>query len=477
MRTTKSSSLSLSPRALWNWGRLILIGGFVLGILLILYLAYNAPFLLFFIPPVVVGGIGVWYLFKHPLLNLCAVLAGFVLVVAHTEGINVLEVLYGLYFVVFIAHWFITRVLLYREHVFSGPEEKALLLFIIGITLTIPLSILYHANMRWVISEWTALLMILFYFPIKEALIRYPKAPLYILLVLFWIGLFVSLRNIYMYQQGLSNAAYAWQIARGREVMNDNLLMVLSVIALVFSVLTRNWRRIVPLIGVFLIILIGLILTQSRGNWLAFLLGAFAMFVATSSTHRKRMIVLGALGLTGVVVIGLVFFGDYVQLVFVGLIDRFASLRTAATTDISLVNRFRETAAAWEHIVQNPILGRGMGVPYTFFDLAHMSTDRDSFIHNGYVSLWYRFGLWGLLLILFVWIRSIWRGLKVYRDQNASLMLRQFGLAATCSLIALTLTTVTSNPLFLKDGIIMFAILFGIAGGAYERSQLDRIET
>lgn len=472
MSALRTSLFSITPQAFWNWGRFVLASGLAFGLLIVVFLTWKAPGVLPYFLLMLLGGAGLWYLFRHPLLNLIVALAGFVLIVAHTEGINVLEVLYGLYYLGFLAHWFVTRVFLYREHVFQEPEEKALLIFLIGVTLMLPLSFLYGAPFGAAFSEWTALLFLFSYFPVKEAFVRYRTAPWWILGALCWVGLFVAVRNGLMYQQALGNAEMAWQIARGRVVMNDNLLMVFTTMSLVLVTFAGYRLRLLPALGFFLTIFTGLILTQSRGNWLAFLLGAFAMFLVIDRSSKRRLVGLALVGFACFVGSGLIFFSEYVHLIFAGLVDRFASLQTAATDDISLVNRFRETAAAWEHILRNPILGRGMGVPYAFFDLAHMATDRDAFIHNGYVSLWYRFGLWGLGLVLFIWARLAWRGLQAFRIQSGDTVARLYGLAAVGGLTALTLTTLTSNPFYLKDATFIFGILLGLAGGAYHRMRL-----
>jgi O-antigen ligase len=115
-----------------------------------------------------------------------------------------------------------------------------------------------------------------------------------------------------------------------------------------------------------------------------------------------------------------------------------------------------------------------MGVPYTFYDIAHASTDQDAFVHNGYVGLWYKFGLWGLGMMLFFWARSIWRGIQAFRLSDASYWVRMAGLAAGISLVAFTLSALTSNPFYLKDSIFVFGLLASIAAGSYHRGRVEQ---
>ena len=217
----------------------------------------------------------------------------------------------------------------------------------------------------------------------------------------------------------------------------------------------------------------GLLLTQSRGYWLAFLLGTLVMFFLVEARYRRRMLLLAGLGLAALIGIGFAFFGAYMDLLLGGLLDRLASVGSAASTDVSLINRFREAKTVMSHVVKNPVLGYGMGVPYSFYDIAHQATDYDAFVHNGYVSLWYKFGLWGLGLMLFFWAGTIRRGVQAFLMKQGTLWMRLCGLASTLSLIAFTLSTLTSNPFFLKDSLFIFSIAAGLAGGAYQRGLLE----
>src|SRR5690606_4999639 len=121
------------------------------------------------------------------------------------------------------------------------------------------------------------------------------------------------------------------------------------------------------------------------------------------------------------------------------------------TQDLSLLSRFAEAQGALARIEQNPILGHGVGVPYAFNDILSHTTITRTFIHIGYLYLWYTFGLLGGGLALFWWGRSLWCGLKTYRVREAPLLLRLGGLAAAATLVAFTLSASTSNPFYHKD--------------------------
>lgn len=466
----------LSSEAIGRLGRIMLWAGFAFGLLLVFLMArYSGDVLLFF-PAVLLVGMAGWYLFQRPLLNTCVLLAGIVLIVDYEEGIQITEVLYGLYYLAFMAHWVISRRFLYRERLLHTAEERALFLFMVILVCSVPLTILFGGNLRGVFSEGLSFSMLLLYFPVKEVCVRYKKGAWLIVGVIAWVGLFIALRNVLNYQEILIGATQTWQVATGRVSTNDGLMMVPSLVSLVFLIFARRWKHQVVLLGFFLLFFSGLILTQSRGYWVSFLLGAFAMFLLVDRQYKMRLVTLGVAGLVGVLAMGFLLFPDYFMIILTSLVERFASLGTATTKDLSLVNRFYETKAVWERIVQNPILGHGMGVSYSFYDLTFDFTRVDTFIHNGYASLWYKFGIFGLGTMLFYWLRAAWRGVQVFRITQARSVLRLSGLAAAITLVAFTLSTNTSNPLFLNDTTYIFGVLTGLIGGSYARANLEKAQ-
>ena len=232
----------------------------------------------------------------------------------------------------------------------------------------------------------------------------------------------------------------------------------------------QKWRHQIITLGAFILFFSGLILTQSRGYWLAFLLGAGFMFLFLDGNHKKRLILVTLGGSASLALLAFIFLQDIFLLVTSGLAERLLSLQTATTADISLVNRFRETATVWEHIRVNPILGYGMGVGYDFFDITNGVTETDAFVHNGYVSLWFKYGIIGLGLVLFFWFRSILNGVRAFKSKTAPPAVRLVGLFGATTLTAFLLSTLTSSPFFLNDTLFAFGLLLGTAEGAYQRT-------
>jgi O-antigen ligase len=459
-----------SDRYLWLSGAITLRAAFSLGIAVMLLTAWKKPELVPFIPLLLLTGAAGWTLFRHPLANLAVVLSAFVLIADFEAGIQVSEVLYGVYFLGFLAHWFFTRLLLGGGRVFERLEETVLFAFLILAVLTVPLTILFNGSLGGVASELLSLSMFGFYWPVKEAVARNRRGLEVMIGVILVVGTFVMIRNFINYREIIASASYAWQVTRGRAVTNEGLLMVPAIFCISFYIYAR--RRAVRWIAAlgFVLFFAGLILTQSRGYWLAFLFGAGILFLVVPWKSKIRLVTTVIFAGLAALAIGMYFFGDFLILILSGLTERFLSILTAIVNDDSLRNRFNETAAVWEFIKLNPILGYGMGVSYRFYDFTVFISPTRTFIHNGYVSMWFKFGLWGLGMVLVFFGSIIRRAYSAFRHAGSNTTVSAASLAVVGSFAAFSLSAITSNPFYVNDTMFIFGVLTGIAGGLYSRS-------
>lgn len=460
-----------SDRWLGNWGSLILWGGFGFLFLILLFLTWAAPEALPYVPVLLVGAAAVVYLFHHPLLNLACVIGGFVAVVGFKEGLQIAEILYGLYYLGFLGHWFFTRSLLKQEVLCRRPEERVLFLFLVLVAATVPISFLYNGWPSMILGEGLSLTMLLFYWPIREAIEKNPKGLRVVVGALTFVGLFVLARNILEYRSDLSNAEQLWQIATSRAITNESLLMVPAIFAVAMFLKTRAWWGRAVFLALFLSLFAGLILTQSRAYWVAIFLGTGVIFLFVPFKDKMRILTVGAVSAGGVFLIAYLFLGDFLLLVLTGLLDRFLTLETAVTKDISLINRFLEAQGVWEHIKVNPILGHGMGVPYRFFNITYLYSEEKTFVHNGYVALLFKFGIWGLGMMLYLMGRFFLMAMGNWRKAVNTPLARIISLAVAGSMAALALTATTANPFYQNDLMFVYAVLWGIIGGI--RSSTD----
>jgi O-antigen ligase len=459
-----------SEAALRRGGAALLWAGLAAGLGLLFALLWWAPGLLPVLPALLVGGAGVVYLLGRPLQHLCLTLLASALILEHEPGVQPTEVLYGLYCVFFLAAWGFDAAVLRRARPFASRESRALLWFLLLVGALLPLSFFFGGTARTVGRELIALVMLGFFFPIREACVRYRHGARALLLVALALSVFVVFRNLVMYQTLLSSAAGLWEMVQGRIVANDHVLAASSLFTFVFLLHAASVRQVAGYLLAFVLCFSGLLLTQGRAFWLAFAFGVFFLFVVVERRRRGHVLLFGGAAAVVVLAVGLAFFGDFVTLLLGGLLERLLSVRGSLTEDPSLLSRFYESRGAMGRVVENPVLGHGLGVPFSYYDILSRTTVTATFTHNGYLSLWYRFGVAGVALVLYWWGRSIRCGLRAYRLRAAPRVLRLAGLGAAASLVAFVLSAMTSNPFWHKDYLFGFAYITGLACGVYARA-------
>lgn len=447
--------------------------GFLIAVSMALAIAVSLPPAAALVVPMIPIGIAAaLFLFRRPLLNLALLLASVVLVITQQVGLGPGDVFFVLYFIVFIATWFIPALMEGGRLVYRA-EDGALLVFLVLLPLSLFLTVVWGGRLSEAIPQLFALLVLALYFPIRDACRTYRHGTAVMLAVLVGVVGFAAIRNLINYQEIVLAAEHVWQYTRARVYVNDSLMMAGSVVSLALTILAR--KRLQVLLFAFFHVgcFFALVMTQSRGFWVAFLVGALFIFILIDRRRKVRLVLLaGTVGAVGTI-IALVFLSDFVPLIVAGLTERLGSLGTATTTDLSLVNRFVESQAVLKKIAVNPIVGHGMGVPFSFHDLTWNATATGTFIHSGYISLWYRFGLWGLAIILFVWGRSILNGMAAFRTTQGRPVLRTAGLSAAAVLVAYILPAQTSNPFVLIDSLFLMTATFGIAAGARARVEYE----
>ena len=324
-------------------------------------------------------------------------------------------------------------------------------------------------SIRAAVSEWIALMMLGAYFPIKHALREHEQAPRYLLAVLIWLGVFVALRNLLNFKEILLSATQGWEIARGRVTTNETFLLVPGLASLLLTLYARRtWVQALSVV-LFVLFTTGLVLTQSRAYWVNFLFGSGLVFLFVEPVQRRRFVYFSLIAGSLLSFFALVFFSDYLSLVVYGVVERFASLGSATTKDISLINRFYEAEDVWARIVENPILGHGMGVRYQTFDIIYDHTKSKSYTHNGPLSLWFKFGIFGLLSVLVFWVSTFWRGMQAYLQRHRTTRERLVAFTGALGLATFLPSVFTSNPFFLSDTLLMFALTAAFCTGIYER--------
>ena len=473
--TSEKSFLSLealTPERLFAWTRPLLYAGLAFGLLLIVLGAWLSTLLLAVLAAAFLAALVFGAVARNEIFLLCAVLAGFVVSANYEAGFQVQEVFYGLLYFGYLTYWFLSRFFFYRDPVLKTPIDWALFLFLVYVTLSLGLTPLLGGDMKIAVSEWVAISMLAFYFPIKELCIRrpdlLPQKP--ILLSLGFVTLFIALRNFWFYQTHINNAEFLWQIATGRVVTNEHVLLMGGLVALTILLYSRKRLHATAIAGIFTLLSAAIVIGQSRALWVSYMLGIAVIFLCVDRQKKFRIVSIGVLGGVMFLAVGVLVFDNFFSLIIAGLANRLLSLQTATVNDLSLINRFFAARTALEHIGMNPIVGYGFGVPFKYYSLVYEWTHETSFIHSGPVGIWYRHGLIGLGLLVTFYIGTIARAARMLRMPAIARIDRIVAIFVMACLIAESLVGNTENPFATGDKTLFIGALAGLAAASAHRA-------
>lgn len=403
---------------------------------------------------------------------------GFVLVVllsfaaqGNDEGTDVFEVAFGVSLAFYIAVWYGTTMLGGRRFIRS-ESDVALGLYLLGsVTIGVAVGASFGAFGVDFRSDLTCLLILSLFYPAREVCVRSPRGGLVVGGLLILLGLYASAVNAATLYGALSGATELYEVvdvrvSSGEIPMTASLLLALAGLTAV----TSRWGRI-ALLGVVIASIGGLILAKSRGPWITALIGVGVIWVLLPPTSRRTVLSYFLLGGILTVGIAILAIGNELFLIGIGLLRRLASLSGAATGDVSLINRYAESAATWADILQNPILGYGWGAPVVRYDMIARGTHHWGFVHNGYLWIWHKVGLWGLLLFLAWFVGVMWQGVRAARA-GASAFDRSLAAGGAGALLAFAILGLPSNPFAVPDQVLALALVMALVSGTFERSRI-----
>ncbi len=405
-----------------------------------------------------------------PLVRLVGVLLLQVTQLGGEAGLSALEVVAGLALVGYLAHWYTMALASGRPVVRTLFDVAAVTWGTVGFAAAAALGLLFGPDPYDFRADVLVTIPFLFYLPVKELCAEDDRAGLAIGAVLCVFGLVATVQNALLFRGAVVGADALYEIADARFNVGETSITAGLLIALAHAALAPRRLRALGWIAVAGVLLVGLLVTKSRGFWIAATFGILAMAVVAPGRGRRRIVGYGTLGVLAVGAVAFLLFRDQLSLVALGVLDRFISIGSAST-DISLVNRFAESAGVWKMIRINPILGYGWGVQATHYSIIAQGTTHWAFFHNGYLALWFKTGLWGLGLMMTVWVGAAVRAAWATRRRGLPIGLRASALGAGATLAAFTPVAASSNPFSVLDQMLVVTLAMALAHGTADRAK------
>ena len=380
------------------------------------------------------------------------------------EGVSPFEALFFAGALVMLAGWYGTVVLGGRRFITSGDDVVAALWLGLGVAVALVASAVVGNPAADLRAEAIALFPMFLYFPIKEAVAERRWGLPLVVGALAWYGVYSTVLNAVAIRTAVVEATAWYEVANVRFVTGETAMAAALLIGVSLLPALRSRAVRLGLLAVAGTLLIGLVVAKSRGYWLAAAFGLVVALLASPPETRRQS--LQSLALGGLVLVGLAWAlaSEQVLLLIEGLVIRFASLSDVGR-DPSVLSRVAESAGAWEQVRLNPVLGYGWGRRVTHYSALSDGTQHWSFMHNTYLWVWHKVGLWGLGLLLALWGRAAVRSLRAAQSRALPLAERA-GAAGAVGLVALT-----SNPLGVGDAALVVTLVLALAHGLGQRAE------
>lgn len=419
----------------------------------------SAVFDLWYLPLLVFAGVSLIFLsIRKPEFWLYSVALSFPLFFSTSEvGVSATDVLLGVFLIGGLYLWLLYRVLVTRQQIIENWFDSLLMLYMLFMTANVVVSVAQGTAILDWLRTYSIGILVLYYFPIRVYCAdRVVLRRLVILLCFVVAGL--TLKSILDYRSIVKSSEYAFQIA-GRRVIPHVFLMA-SLSAFVWAVHQRlSWRRAVPLL-LALLFLVGLVTTYARTTWLGFL---FCIIVAQFffvKQERWRTVVL----LVGFSVITygsiILVFGPTATLVTKVISNRFTSASNVKR-DQAVGNRVYESRVVARYIQQNPVSGYGLASTYKGYDGITGESTPKTYVHNGFLSPLYNFGIVGALLQYLLLISAVIRSYAVARRVKNNLS-RVIAISCFLTLSGMFIENITAAIFFFRSAV--FVLAFALAG-------------
>ena len=385
------------------------------------------------------------------------------------KGLSVSEVILAVYILGSLSIWLV-HALATGKKLLRWWGDFLLVLFLALSVFNVGIALLNDVELLDWISEWAVLLLMLYYFPLREVFGESERSLRQLLVLLAIASLEAAGLSAYHYATRTgSGLVYAYQILASRSRLFGPVfvLAILLGTSILFHVRSR-WTKVLLTILV-LINAGGLIQSFTRSLWSPTGASLVLLLAFLTWPQRLRYIAATTVLVGAAYVAGSIVAPRITQIGLRLIEDRITSSTQLTGGDYSFETRLIEADAAEQYIRMYPLGGNGIRAELLAWDPISQFTWQKSFIHIGYVSAMFKYGI-PLSLILFCFIilfswRSVEQAWFAWRDPDArgfTPTTRSVAIGIALFLPTLYLTILTAGFFDQRYGNVLFAIAFAL---------------
>ena len=372
-----------------------------------------------------------------------------------TKEINIQEIIFGIILLSTIIGWLFRTILIYGKKIINNTSELYLFLFLIIVVFSIIISLFQNVSLFIWFRKFIPFLIYFLYFPLVENLRSKKELNIILLTLLITISI-IGLNSLTDYAASLSSAQKLWQIMASREVYNEPYFysgLVLLTGMMFFS--KKLYFNVIFLIFIpFFVILLAI--SFSRGYWLAAFISLIIMFYFLPL--KKKLLI--SIILFSILLITIIFskyyFGNIFDILVSQLDERLFTLGKLAR-DSSVIERINESKELIKYLKINPFVGFGLGKEYSFLVYSWRTIPTD-YVHNAFLSLWFKFGIFGLLVYLIFYISMIIKSHHSFKCLTSN-KYKGLYLGIFCVFIGMLPLSI-SSPQFTQNNSILLIVIF-----------------
>ncbi len=433
--------------------------------------------------PVIMLGIGMLVaMVKWPKLWLGTVILTLPVFLFDTGiGLSASEVILGGFILGSLLVWLTFRIGSGQKVIRWWGDFLIFLFLALSIT-NVVIALLNEVELLDWILEWTLFLLILYHFPLREYFGKDDRSLKQLLILLAISTVIMAAYSAWHYKtrSGAGGMVYAYQILASRSRLFAPAFVMALVVAIAMLFHTRSWKVRLPLLGLILIDLGGLLQSFTRSLWVVFALSVVLMTIYLSWRQNIAL----AVGSVLIILSGYYAANAWnprLTAIGVRIIEQRISSSTQLTGgDRSFETRLIEADAAEQYIRMYPMGGNGLRAPLLSWDPIDQFTWRKTFIHIGYVSLIFKLGIpLALIMMAFVLMFS-WRAaadsFRLFRRDVAPPLDRAIAIGMATFLPALYVTILTAGFIDQRYGNVMLGVFFALVSIVHDRAMARRAD-
>ncbi|MCX7983463.1 MAG: O-antigen ligase family protein [Bacteroidetes bacterium] len=250
----------------------------------------------------------------------------------------------------------------------------------------------------------------------------------------------------------------SFQRITGYDEINYPIILVSSFSLLLIAV--KKYHKAVLWV-VLLISLLALLLSYTRGSWIAAIVGIFFIIFMYTFYSPQQVVKLHTIVFSMFTVVLLIIFFDLLGLLPLDLIFGRATLVTTKQVDISSLERITEWVTAYNDFKKSPLVGAGLGYMVKYYAIG-VGYKENIFIHNSYLYVLFKMGIIGFVIFISMYItilKVFFQNIRKFEDIDSFGIYLAFGAIIIVLLIKAFSTwhlNTISNVMFI--GILFAAI-------------------